>query len=180
MSLEAVDAAAEFAELAAVLLGGSAFGDSAHGEHGLAFLGYAGAFETALVGFLVVGLGDGGGASDLGGEEDFDGEGSGFVGDLQGVSGLDVAGGLGAVGVDLDAADVAGVGGEGAGFEEAGGPEPLVDANGFHVVIFADCGRGGPVGDPRVALERIWYRYRYEGEQATTKTKYGGSSLRSE
>jgi hypothetical protein len=29
----------------------------------------------------------------------------------------------------VDAAEIAGLGGEGAGFEEAGGPEPFVDAH---------------------------------------------------
>ena len=84
---------------------------------------------AAGFGFLVKGLGLGGGAALLGELEDFDLEFAGFVFDVELVTGADFAGGFGGVGIGRDAAEVTGVGGEGAGFEEAGGPEPFVDAH---------------------------------------------------
>jgi hypothetical protein len=137
-----VDSAAELVDLAAVALGGAAFGDGSEFEHLFAFFGGFGAEYAALGGLAVEGLGDGGGASDLAEDEDFDVEDAGVAGDLEHVAEADVAGGFGAVGVGLDAADVAGVGGEGACFEEPGGPEPFVHAygGGGHGSIFADLG----------------------------------------
>ena len=61
-----------------------------------------------------------------------------FVGDLECVADADLAGGLGGLAVGEDAFEVAGFGGLLAGFEEAGGPEPLVDAGAGHALIVAD------------------------------------------
>ena len=67
-------------------------------------------------------------------QQDFALELAGFVADAQPVADAEKAGGFRTLAVDFDAADVAGAGGELAGFEEAGGPEPLVEAQGGCVV----------------------------------------------
>jgi hypothetical protein len=55
---------------------------------------------------------------------------------MEHVACADLAGGLGGEVVRGDAVHVAGFGGLLAGFEEAGGPEPLVDARAGHRSIF--------------------------------------------
>jgi hypothetical protein len=56
--------------------------------------------------------------------------------DVEHVSGADFAGRLGGDAVRGDAVHVAGFGSLLAGFEEAGGPKPLVDARAGHESIF--------------------------------------------
>ncbi len=51
---------------------------------------------------------------------------------------MDFPGGFRGLAVGEDALEVAGFGGLLAGFEEAGGPEPLVDAGAGHGLIVAD------------------------------------------
>ena len=68
--------------------------------------------------------------------EDFDVELAGFVFDVEHVADADFAGGFGGDVVRGDAVHVAGFGGLLAGFEEAGGPEPLVDARAGHAFYF--------------------------------------------
>jgi hypothetical protein len=51
---------------------------------------------------------------------------------------VDLAGRFGGLAVGEDALEIAGFGGLLAGFEEAGGPEPLVDASAGHGLIVAD------------------------------------------
>jgi hypothetical protein len=51
------------------------------------------------------------------------------------VAGANLAGWLGLMPVGEDAAQVAGLGGQSASFEEARRPEPFVDANGVHGFI---------------------------------------------
>ena len=130
-------------EVAAVALGGAAGPEAFEAGGGFALLGGFAAKLDAGFGFAIEGLGDGGGAALLGEGEDFDFVFDGAGIDAEEVSGLDGAGGLGGEAVGEDAAEVAGAGGEGAGLEEAGGPEPLVDADAVHDFIFEDPGRCG-------------------------------------
>jgi hypothetical protein len=83
-------------------------------------------------------LGDGGGGSLLAQGEDFDGEVAAFVFDLERVADVDFAGWFSGLAVGEDALEITGFGGLLAGFEEAGGPEPLVDAGSGHALIVAD------------------------------------------
>lgn len=85
--------------------------------------------------FAVQGLGSGGGATHSGEVEDFNLEEASFIADAQGVADADFAGGFGFVVVGFDASEFAGSHGEGAGFEEAGCPEPFVDAETGHRFI---------------------------------------------
>jgi hypothetical protein len=86
--------------------------------------------------FAVESLGDGGGASLLAEGEDLDFELAALVFDMQLVADADLAGWLCWLVVRGDAAHVAGLGGLFAGLEEAGGPEPFVDAGASHAFIF--------------------------------------------
>lgn len=130
-------AAAEGVDLAAVLLGGAVRGGAAEGEEFLA-LGFGLlAFALAFGGFGVESLGDGGGAAHVAEDEDLDGEFGGLVADIEGVAEAELAGGFRFEAVAFDAAEVAGLDGEGAGFEEACGPEPLVDAH-KRIVLCSD------------------------------------------
>jgi len=85
---------------------------------------------------MVKGLCDGGSGALIAEGEDFDFELAGFVADVEEVADLDFAGGLGALAVGGDAAQVEGFRGLFAGLEEARGPEPLVDADAGHTLYF--------------------------------------------
>lgn len=137
-----MDFAAEAGSLLAVAFGGAAVGKDAELDFELALLGELETGGAAFGGLAVEGLRDGGGTAGGGEEEDFDVEVAGVGADVEKVAGADVAGGFGAMAVGFDAAEIAGVGGEGAGFEEAGGPEPFVEADGFHRGIRAGVGGG--------------------------------------
>jgi hypothetical protein len=89
-------------------------------------------------GFAVESLGDGCGASLLAEGEDLYLELAALVFDMEHVADADLAGGLCWLVVRGDAAHVAGLGGLLAGFEEAGGPKPFVDAGASHAFIFVD------------------------------------------
>ena len=80
-----------------------------------------------------------GGAALLAEGEDFDVEFAAFVFDVEHVADADLAGGLGGLVVRGDAIELAGFGGLLAGLEEAGGPEPFVDAGAGHGSIFCRC-----------------------------------------
>jgi hypothetical protein len=131
--------AAEAVDEAPVAFVGAFAGSSCgpgHGAEEFALLdGFAAEF-FALFGFAVEGLGDGGGSALLAEGEDFDVEFAAFVFDVERVADVDLAGGLGGVVVREDAVELAGFGGLLAGLEEAGGPEPFVDAGSGHVSIF--------------------------------------------
>jgi hypothetical protein len=123
-------ASAELVESAAVALGGTGGGGGGEVHHGLAFLGGLAASFTAGVGFLVERLRDGGGSAEVTEGEDVDFELAAFGTDLEAIAEVDVAAGFDWLMVALDAAEFAGAGGLGAGFEEARRPEPFVDAGG--------------------------------------------------
>ena len=129
--------AAELDDLSSVSLGGAAIGEGREFLHGFALGGKFEAGFTARVCFAIEGLCDCGGAAGFAEDEDFDLEEAALICDLQHVADADVTGGLGGDAVGEDAADIAGFGGEGAGLEEARGPEPFIDANGGH----GRCGR---------------------------------------
>jgi hypothetical protein len=118
-----------------VALGGAACGDGRELLHGLSLGGQLEARFLAGFGFGVESLGDGGGAAHLAEGEDLDVEFAAFIADVEHVSDADFAGGLGLDFVGVDAAEVARFGGEGAGLEEARGPEPFVDADGHTRVL---------------------------------------------
>ena len=124
--------AAELDDAAAVALGGAALGEGGELLHGLAFGGEVEAGCLALFGFAIEGLGDGSGAAHVAELEDFNVELAALVADDKVVAHMDLAGGLGLDAVGVNAAQLAGLLGQGAGPEEAGGPEPLVDAHGGH------------------------------------------------
>ncbi len=100
--------------------------------HGFALGGGLEAGLNAGLGFAIEGLGHGGGAAHLAQDQDFNLELAAFIADGEHVSEADFTGELGLDTVGVDAAEVAGFGCLGAGFEEAGGPEPFVDAYGGH------------------------------------------------
>jgi hypothetical protein len=136
VAAEAVDEAA-VAFVGALGGGGGGPGDGA--EEFALFGGFeAGLF--ALVGLTVEGLGDGGGGALLAQGEDFDDEVAGFVFDLEHIADAYLAGRLGGLAVGEDTLQLTGFGGLLAGFEEAGCPEPLVDAGAGHA---SDCRRFG-------------------------------------
>ena len=92
-------------------------------------------FETRFAaGFslAVERLRDGGGAAHLAEYQNFNLEQPAFIFNLQHVAGVDIACGLGAYAAGENAANVAGLAVQGAGLEEARGPEPLVNADGIH------------------------------------------------
>ena len=117
---------------------GWAFGWRAvsHGAEELAFFGSFSASLFALLSFAVEGLGDGGGAALLAEGEDLDVELAAFVFDVQQIADADLTSRLGRLAVREDALELAGFGGLLASLEEAGGPEPLVDAGSCHSFYF--------------------------------------------
>jgi hypothetical protein len=133
--------AAEAVDEAAVAFVGALAGSGCgpgHGAEEFAFFGCFAAGFFALFGFAIEGLRDGGGASLLAEGDDLDVKFAAFVFDVEHVANVDLAGGLGGVVVREDAVQVAGFGGLFAGLEEAGGPEPFVDAGSGHALILAD------------------------------------------
>ena len=98
---------------------------------------------AALVRLGIVGACDGSGGTLIGQGQDLDLVDAAFVPDLQFVALLEDARRLGGLVVAEDASGIAGLRGEGTGFEEASGPEPLVDANACHVLPLP--GTIGPV-----------------------------------
>jgi hypothetical protein len=129
--------AAEAVDEAAVTLGGAfGWGSEVEWAKELSLFGGLATRFFALFGFAVEGLGDGGRAALLAEGEDLDVELAGFIFDVEHVADADFAGGLGGDVVRGDAVHVAGFGGLLAGFEEAGGPEPLVDARAGHAFYF--------------------------------------------
>ena len=110
--------------------------------HGLALFGEFEARFAAGIRLAVERLGNGGGAAHLAEFQNLDLEQAAFIFNLQHVAGVDIARWLGAHAAGEDAADVAGLAGEGAGLEEARGPEPLVDADGIHLSMVRNSARG--------------------------------------
>jgi hypothetical protein len=103
-----------------------------HGAEKFALFGcFAATFLTGF-GFAVEGLGEGGRAALLAEGEDLDFEVAAFGFDAEHVADADFAGGFDRLLVGEDALQLAGFGGLLAGLEEAGGPEPLVDAGSGH------------------------------------------------
>lgn len=123
-------ASAELDDVAAVAFGGAASREDFEVAGGAAFSGDFFAQGAAGLGFAVKSLGEGGGAASFTEGEDFNVEVAAVVGDVKLVANVDFAGGLGGLAVGLDASQIAGAGCEGAGLEEAGGPEEFVDADG--------------------------------------------------
>lgn len=117
-------------EEAAVAFGGAAGAGGAPGVGGRGG-GLTGAFAFLGRGEVVEVVGEsGGGEAVLWEGADADGAGEGGGSDGEDVPGADVAGWFGGLVLDLDVAVSAGLRGLGSRFEEAGGPEPLVDAEG--------------------------------------------------
>jgi hypothetical protein len=122
---------------AAVALAG-AFGGGVVGYWAEEFALF-GSFAASLFagfGLAVEGLGDGRGAALLAEGKHFYFELATFIFDVEHIAEAHLAGGFGGDVVRSDAVHVAGFGGLLAGFEEAGGPKPLVDAGAGHEVIF--------------------------------------------
>ena len=81
-------------------------------------------------------MGDGGGPALLAERENLDVEFAAFRFNVEHVADADLASGLGGLVVRGDAVEFAGLGGLLAGLEEAGGPEPFVDAGAGHGSYF--------------------------------------------
>ena len=99
------------------------------------FCGFA-AGLFAFVGLAIESLRDGGGAALLAEGEDLDVELAGFVFDVEHVADAHLASRFSGLAVGEDALELAGFGGLLARLEEAGGPEPLVDAGSYHSFYF--------------------------------------------
>jgi hypothetical protein len=128
---DCLGAAAELDDAAAVALCWAVFGERSELLHGFVFSGFALAAFFAFVGFSIEGLGDCGGAANFRDGEDFDVEFAAFVLYAQHVADVNISRGLCFDFVGANAAEIAGLGGQGPGLEEAGGPEPFVDAYRF-------------------------------------------------
>lgn len=138
-------AAHEFLKVAALFFGGTSFGDGI-GEVGhFAFLGGLLAFFDGFLSFGVELFGFGGGAAFVGEGIDDDGPLDGTAADFDGLAGEDELAGFGASAVDVDLAAFDGLLGGPAGFEEAGGPQPFVEAD-FGEVGVLGLGGGGHRG----------------------------------
>jgi len=83
--------------------------------------------RAALLRLAVQGLGHLCGAADFAQSQNLHLKFAGVVANLQQVSNLHLAGGLGRVAVGLNPAQVAGMRGERARLEEARGPQPFID-----------------------------------------------------
>lgn len=122
---------------ASVALGGAfGWGSEVDRAKELSLFGGLAARFFALFGFAVEGLGYRCRTALVAEGEDLDVELASFVFDVEHVADADLAGGLGGLIVRGDAVHVTGFGGLLAGFEEAGGPEPLVDAGAGHAFYF--------------------------------------------
>lgn len=106
--------------------------DRVEAGHGLALFREFAAGFAAIFRFAVEGLGDGSGAAHLAEQEHLDVEVAGIIMDAEQVAGADFAGGFGGLAAGFDPAEVAGAGGERPGFEEASGPQPLIDSDARH------------------------------------------------
>jgi hypothetical protein len=115
--------------------GGGGPGD---GAKEFALLGSFPARFFAGFGFAVEGLSDGGRTALLAEGEDLDVELAAFVFDVEHVADADLSGGLCGLAVGEDALQLAGFRGLFARLEEAGGPEPFVDAGSGHAGIVVD------------------------------------------
>jgi len=112
----------EAVDLAAVALGGAAFVLEVNVLRSLALLGEFEALCAAGLGFKVQGLRNGGGATHLTEQEDFDLILASLVANDEFVANTHIAGGLGRVRVRGDTVEFAGLRRQRAGFEEASGP----------------------------------------------------------
>jgi hypothetical protein len=101
------------------------------------FSGFVPSFFAGF-GFAVEVLGDGGRAALLAEGEDLDVELAAFVFNVEHVADTDLAGRLCRLAVGEDALQLAGFGGLLARLEEAGGPEPFIDAGSGHAGIVVD------------------------------------------
>jgi len=116
----------------AVTLAGPANGQRRELLHGFALFRDAEARFAASFRLAVECLRYGCRAADVANAEDVDLKAAGIVFDLQAVAGMNIACGFGALAIGFDPAYIAGARGDGAGFEEARGPEPFVDAHSVH------------------------------------------------
>ncbi len=124
--------AAEAYDAATVALGGAALGQGRVHLHSFALGGGFGARFFAGLTLAIEGLRHNRGAAHLAQRENFNLKVAALVLDDEIVADTNLAGGFGFVAVGEDAAQVAGLGGQRAGFEEARRPKPFVDAQGVH------------------------------------------------
>jgi len=103
-------------------------GDGCELLHRLAFGGQLEAGFLAGFGFTIESLRHCGGAAHFAEDQNFNLKFAAFVANREHVTHAHFAGGLGLDAVGMDAAEVAGPGGQSTGLEEARRPEPLVDA----------------------------------------------------
>src|SRR6266542_6282282 len=132
-----VSAAAELDDASAVTFGGSSGGESFELQGCFALSrGLLPGFAAGLA-FSVERLGGRGRAAHIVQRQHLDLELAAVVRDLKPVAEVNFAGGLYRLAVGEDPSQVAGARGHRAGFEEAGGPEPLVDAHPNHGPILS-------------------------------------------
>ena len=125
-------AAAELNDAAPIALARPVRGQGRKLLHGFALCCNAQAGLAAGVSLAVEGLRHRCRTADVADGEHIDFKAAGVVFDLQAVAGMDIACGFGAQAIRIDPAHIASARGYGAGFEEARGPEPFVDANLVH------------------------------------------------
>ncbi len=121
--------AAEAVDETAVAFGWTRGGRGLEEEPGLALFREQGAGCAALICFAIEGLCGRSGTANLTEREDIDFKKAAFSLDREAVPGANFAGRAQGLMVRLDAIQLAGFGGEGAGFEEARGPEPFVETH---------------------------------------------------
>jgi len=124
-------------------------------RHRPALLGLPQAQLAARLGLAVEGLRHRRRAAQLAEGENLDLEITALVLHVQQVADADIAGSFGRLPIGGNLAQFTGVSGAGAGFEESGGPKPLVDADAVHGPIFVSNRAGGP-GEPSLGL---WYHF---------------------
>jgi len=108
------------------------------GAKQFALLGGFAARLSAFIGFAIKRLGDGGGGALLTKRKNFDVELARFILNVEQIADANFARRLSGLAITEHALQLTCLGGLLAGLEEAGGPEPFVNAGSSHASIFAD------------------------------------------
>jgi hypothetical protein len=122
-------------DLSAVAFGGFGGGQLTGGHHCLALFRQFEAQFAAFIRFAIECLGNRSGTPHVADGHNFDKIVTAVVPDLQTVALMNLASRFRVLPIRLDAAKIAGMGCEGARFEESGSPKPLVDSNAGHAFL---------------------------------------------
>lgn len=142
-------------DAAAVALAGATRGRGGAGVEGAAFGGHTLAGCAAGVGFAVELLRHQCGAAHFAQFQNLDFEIAAAVGDAQPLAAMQFTRRFGGLAGEGDAAEVAGPGGQGAGFEEARSPQPFIEAHNVKINGMAKGKRqtGGFTAEERAAMQ---------------------------